>query len=69
MTDEPKNPKARLLFRWLAAVSCPFFFLAALFEAFPQLVGGNGEPDFLFVALLTWGGVLFAGIYSTGKLG
>ena len=68
MTDEPKRPTARLLFRWLAAVSCPFFFLAALFEAFPQLVGGNGEPNMLVVALLIWGGFLFAGIYSTGKL-
>jgi len=68
MKSDPNKPQTRQLFRWLAGLSCPFFFVAAIATAFPQIFGGNGEPSFLLAVLLLWGGVLFATIASTGKL-
>jgi len=68
MEEQPNKTGTRLVFRWLAGLSCPFFVLAAIATAFPQVFGGNGQPSILLAALLFWGGVLFASIAATGKL-
>jgi ABC-type transport system involved in cytochrome c biogenesis permease component len=68
MDHQSNKPDTRLLFRWLAFVTCPFFFFAAAATAFPKIIGGNGQPSFLLAALLFWGGFLFASIAATGKL-
>jgi hypothetical protein len=68
MAPEPNTTKTHSLFRWLAGVTCPFFVFAAIVTAFPQIVGGNGQPSFLLAALLLWGGALFGSIAATGKL-
>ena len=68
MRVDSSNQQTRPLFRLMADMSCPFFFLTAIATAFPQLCGENGEPSFFLTVLLLWGGVLFATIASTGRL-
>jgi len=68
MDDELNKPKMRSPFRWLAGLTCPFFFYAAIATAFPQIIGGNGQPNFLLAASLGSVGMLFAGLAATGRL-
>ena len=68
METGPKKPETRLLIRWLAGVSCLFFFYAAIATAFPQMIGNNGQRSLPVAASLLSCGVLFASIAATGKL-
>jgi hypothetical protein len=62
-----RKPELRSVFRWLAAISCPFFVVAAAVTAFPQIIGGSNQPSFVLAVLLLWGGMLFGSIAATGR--
>jgi hypothetical protein len=66
MENESKS-NARSVFRWLAGISCPFFLVAAVLTAFPNMMGGNNKPSFGLAALLLWGSALFGSIATRGK--
>jgi hypothetical protein len=66
MSSKERQPDARPVFRWLAALTCPVFVLMAIITAFPQLVG-EGKSSFLLAALFAWGAVFFGSIAATGK--
>ncbi len=67
METGPKKPETRLLIRWLAGVSCPFFFYAAIAMAFPKMIGNNGQRSLPVAASLVSCGVLFVLIATKGK--
>ena len=68
METGPRKPDTRLLIRWLAGVSRPFFFYAAIATAFPKMIGNNGQASIPVAAALVSCGVLFASIAARGKL-
>ena len=67
METGAKNPEIRSLIRWLAGVSCPLFFYAAIATAFPKMIGNNGQPSLLVASSLVSCGVLFVLIAAKGK--
>lgn len=66
MTDQPKL-QARPVFRWLAALTCPVFLLAAVWSAFPGLLHLNDPPSIGMMLLFLWGGFYFALVAATGR--
>ena len=68
MNNELQKKETRSFIRLLAAISCPFFFFAAIITAFPQVIGGDSKPSIVLALLLAGGGILFASIAATGKL-
>ena len=66
MNEKPKQPAARPVFRWLAAVSVPVFVVMAVVCLF-GILDPNGKPDALMTGLFSWGAVVFGSIAATGR--
>lgn len=66
MVDEVK-PQARPVFRWLAALTCPVFFIMAVWSVFPGLLHLKDPPSVWLMCLFLWGGFYFAMIAATGR--
>ena len=56
MNETPKQPPARPIFRWLAAITSPVFVVMAVVSA-----------DLWSTLLFTWGAIFFGSIAATGK--
>ena len=66
MNETPKQPPARPIFRWLAAITIPVFVVMAVVSAF-GILDANGKPDLWSTLLFTWGAIFFGSIAATGK--
>ena len=66
MNEKPKQPAARTIFRWLAAITIPVFVVMAVVSLF-GILDANGKPDVLMTILFTWGAVIFGSIAATGR--
>ena len=66
MNEAPKQPAARPVFRWLAALTCPVFVVMAIVSAFGVL-DENKKPDFWHATLFAWGAIFFGSVAATGK--
>lgn len=67
METVAKKPQIRPLIRWLAGVTCLFFFYAAFATAFPKMIGNKGQASLPAAASLVSCGVLFASHAAKGK--
>jgi hypothetical protein len=66
MNETPKQPAARPIFRWLAAITIPVFVVMAVVSAF-GIPDANGKPDFVSAVLFAWGAIFFGSIAATGQ--
>lgn len=66
MNEKPKQPAARPIFRWLAAINIPVFVVMAGVCMF-GILDANGKPDVFMTFIFTYGAVMFGSIAATGR--
>ena len=66
MTENTKQPVARPVFRWLAAIAVPVFVIMT-FVALFGLLDDNGKPDALMTGFFAWVATIFWSIAATGR--
>ena len=65
MNDKQKQPAARPILRWLAAINIPVFVVMAGVCMFGIL---DGKPNIFMTFVFTYGAVMFASITATGRI-
>jgi hypothetical protein len=66
MADQA-NSQARPVFRWLAGLTCPVFFVMALWATFPGVFHLDEPPSIWLMFVFLWSGFYFAFIAATGR--
>ena len=66
MIENTKQPVARPVFRWLAAIAVPVFAAMTVVALF-ELLDDNGKPDALMTGFFAWIAAIFWSIAATGR--